>query len=80
MMVGSGTTTVWCGVTFVPNLLLLFFYTEHKLTHTKKKPFVCGVDGCDYAAARKDLLKSMWFVCGYNGDSSSYNLDLHRSR
>ena len=25
MVVGSGTTTVWCGVTFVPNLLLLLF-------------------------------------------------------
>ena len=57
MMVGSGTTTVWYGVTFVPNLLLLF-YTEHKLTHTKEKPFECDVDGCDYATARKDVLQS----------------------
>ena len=58
IMVGSGTTTVWCGVTFVPNPLLFFFYTEHKLTHTKEKHFVCDVEGCGYAAARKDVLQS----------------------
>ena len=64
---GSGTTTVWCGVTFVPNLLLLLFYTEHKLTHTKEKPFVCDVDGCDYAATTSSDLTSELCVCGYEG-------------
>ena len=36
VVVGSGTTTVWCGVTFVPNLLLLFFkqsICEHNTLH-----------------------------------------------
>ena len=49
-MVWGGTTPVWCGVTFVPNLLLLF-YTEHVRTqHSTQKPFVCDVKGCGYAA------------------------------
>ena len=39
MMVGSGATPVWCGVMFVPNLLLLF-YRAYMRTHTKEKPFV----------------------------------------
>ena len=60
MMVGSGTTTVWCGVTFVPNLLLLIF-TDHMRTHTKVKPFKCDVDGCDYAAAQKSTLTGVDF-------------------
>ena len=41
-----------CGVvTFVPNPLLLLFYTEHMRTHSKEKPFACDVDGCDFTAA-----------------------------
>ena len=57
MVVGSGTTTVWCGVTFVFNLiLLLFFYAAHMRTHTKEKPFVCDVDGCGYAATTSSNL------------------------
>ena len=50
MMVGSGTTTVWCGVTFVPNLLLLSsVFTGHMRTqHSKEKPFLCDVNGCGY--------------------------------
>ena len=42
-MVGSGTTTVWCGVTFVPNLLLLVFYRPHADAHKGETIFVwCG--------------------------------------
>ena len=67
MMMGSGTSTVWCGVTFVPNLLLLLFYTGHMRMHSKEKPFVCDVEGCDYAAARKDDLASKLCVCGCEG-------------
>ena len=64
MMVGSGTTTVWCGVMFVSNLLLLFF-TGHKLTHTKEKPFVCDVDGCGFKTAYASSLKGKWWCsCG----------------
>ena len=55
-MVGSGTSTVWCGVTFVPNLLLLLFFTAHMRTHFKEKPFACTVEGCDYAATQKGNL------------------------
>ena len=51
---GGGEWYYYC----VPNHLLLLSLTGHKLTHTKEKPFVCYVDGCDYAAARKDDLAS----------------------
>ena len=67
MMVGSGTTTVLCGVTFVPNLLLFCFLTEHMRTHTKEKPFVCDVDGCGFSTARKCDLTSKLCVCGCEG-------------
>ena len=65
MMVGSGTTTVWCVVTFVPNLLLLVF-TDHRRTHTKEKPFLCDVDGCGYATAQKGHLTRESSGCGYS--------------
>ena len=40
MMVGSGTTTVWCGVTFVPNLLLLFF-TQSICARIRRRSLSC---------------------------------------
>ena len=52
MMVGSGTTTMWRGVMFVPNLLLLLFFTEHMRTqHPDEKPFVCNEPGCGFKTA-----------------------------
>ena len=36
MVVGSGTTTVWCGVMFVPNLLLLIFYSAYAKAYKGK--------------------------------------------
>ena len=63
-MVGSGTTTVWFGVMFVPNPLLLFYTGHMRTQHTKEKPFVCDVDGCGYKTGDSGNLARKWYVCG----------------